>query len=325
MYNYSSNIQLYIVISNNPEFYDLNQSKRAFDFYKNIIEINNLHTLISMKESNNDNHLIVGEGRGIKYIDDHLAEFCPTGEKIVKRSNLAHRLKISNNEVYCQLRLGANGTVSNMSDGSYAHEDKIAFGSLDNYTLTELIDKHNNTCLRLCSETLNFVNGYDNIRFLPNHMQGISTITYEFFRLYTLEVWRKRELVKKDFPLLPPQDIIKALPITDMKEYVDFMFFNIYTESDYKKAVDSFIWQRYLEESKLSVEGKQVMRVLLNAIVDLQNKQRISRKGQKDVFLTDDEFLRSDTYAKLARKNEKYKLGLLKYDNGAVLCGNELS
>ena len=159
-----------------------------------------------------------------------------------------------------------------------------------------------------------FTQAYNNLVFLPPEMQNIYIIFYEFLRLYTLEVWHKRELIKEYLSNLPPSDIIDNLPIAELED-IDFKYFNSYSEADYKNSVEKYVWERYLEEKEINIDMREGLNIIMNAIVELKNKQRASKKGQYDIFLDDENFLKSDTFNWFNKRNEKYKLGLLTYDN----------
>lgn len=309
----SPDTNIFIIISDNPEFYDIKQSKKALEFYRKFIEKNNIiNIFVSLKDD--DGKTVVYSGKGKKYVDNFRNKFYPYGRIKVKQPEIKHRLKIQNNKVHCKINLNALGEVGLFNDCSYLDHNNLLFGNLDDYSLTELIDKHNNNCTKLCKECEMFTLVYNNLVFLPPEMQNIYIIFYEFLRLYTLEVWHKRELIKEYLSNLPPSDIIDNLPIAELED-IDFKYFNSYSEADYKNSVEKYVWERYLEEKEINIDMHEGLDIIMNAIVELKNKQRVSKKGQYDIFLDDENFLKSDTFNWFNKRNEKYKLGLLTYDN----------
>lgn len=110
-------------------------------------------------------------------------------------------------------------------------------------------------------------------------------------------------LMMNGFPLI---ELVKNQ--TTRKNY--FIFPNAPMLKEY---IDK--WERYLEEKEINIDMHEGLDIIMNAIVELKNKQRVSKKGQYDIFLDDENFLKSDTFNWFNKRNEKYKLGLLTYDN----------
>lgn len=107
------------------------------------------------------------------------------------------------------------------------------------------------------------------------------------------------------------------MPLVDV-EYVNFGNFNAFDEQHCKNNVNSLVWQRYIETKELTPELADSYLMVLSAIVDLSNNGRKSKPSQEDIFLNDAEFINSGTYRSLEIRQEKYKNGLHKYDNGKV-------
>lgn len=186
-----------IGISYNEEFYDKEQQILALQFYKEMIKSKGLHTYVFFKK--NDADVIVYEGRAKEYINSNRKMFSPYGyRKVIQtQGGYNHRIKIKGGTVNCMIELCADGYVGTFGDCSYDKERNNAFGNIIDCSLTRLIDKHNDSCIRLCSECFMYTGVYNNLNFLPTHLQNHNIIFYDFMRLHTAEVWHKRELVKK--------------------------------------------------------------------------------------------------------------------------------
>ena len=318
----NSKTSVNLLISNHPMFYDVEQSKRAVDFYSQLVKSNEYNIQVIYKGYD---QVFVNTGNAKDYIEKHRHEFNPYGSIIAKNTEINHRIKIVDNTVCCMVMLTSNGFVVLNGDNSYEDEENKSIGNILDLSLTEIINKHNDSCVRLCDECSMYTAVYDNLDFLPASLQNGQIILYEFQRLNTMEVWHKRELTKSKLPLLPVQDIIDALPVLDLSNLTidDFKRFNTYTENDYRKVIRNNILEIFFEEKELHPGEAVNYALVLNAIVDLGNTERKSKPGQKDIFLNDTDFLKSDTFEWLKLRNNKYKFGLLNYDNRKVFICDE--
>lgn len=317
LFNLNPNILIHLSISDSI-FYDTKQTQKALRFYNKIIQEEKLN--ITLDTHSVSNNTILNEGRAIKYIENNRNEFAPKGNKfVVQPQTYLSRIKIKNNVVDYPILIGANGNVG-ILNLSYKNFDKISFGNIKEKSLDKIIDLHNESCLILDDEVALMRCVYANIEYLPeNRLNPLSFIAYEFQRLQTLEVWHKRRLVKNILQNLPPSKIIDFIPIIPIEkfDYIDFSLFNKHSEFEIKKVISDFVWQQYEFAKKLNLCPIHCLG-LINGIVDLMNPKRIDCENQLDIFLNDDNFMKSETFNALKEINRKIKDGMLIYDNSKI-------
>ena len=165
-----------------------------------------------MKTKKDNYNYILYSGKAINYIDTHKNQFVPFGTMLVKCPELFdHRIKIVDDEVFCRLRIAANGNIGFDEERSFALDDKMSFGNIMDSDVTSLIIEHNKNCLLRCEETTD-INTYESTSdFVPNINED-SRIYFKIVGKILKKFHLSRTIAKEKFEYVPTQDIITTIP-----------------------------------------------------------------------------------------------------------------
>lgn len=126
----------------------------------------------------------------------------------------SHRIKIKNDTIPCTLQICSNGNVTFDEDLDYDAMDAISIGNIMDGHLSEIIDKHNDNCMLLCSEASMMRLADYGKKFLP--FEEISAdhviLAFEVKKLIYQRILELRYKARELFPKLPACRIIEALP-----------------------------------------------------------------------------------------------------------------
>lgn len=212
----------------NDQFHNPNEFKKAYAYYEKIIaEANdrikktNDASLIILKnvlEEGNEIKELQYAGKAKELIDNGKT-FKHGGKTTGYPYKYGHRIKIVNGVIPCSLQICANGNVTYNEGIDYVTLDEISFGNIKNDSLTNIIDKHNDSCMVLCSET-------DRLRFTDygKHFAdwGNSAIP-SFLKLERIiydRIIELRKLAKKRFPHIPAAEIISKIQFPNKQEII---------------------------------------------------------------------------------------------------------
>lgn len=227
----------YLRISND-KFHDLEQSKKAYDFYCKATE--QYHNIIVMYEQQENDPMaeLRFTGRAKNMLTD-IDKYLPYVDCINAELKTPHRIKIQDGKISCTLTILPNGDVGFGEELSFDTEDAQVLGNIKNDPLSVIIEKHNDSCLLSCCDSFNI----DKLKcrkllFMPalhsflekemarnfnnSNIQLFCVYTTTFIGEYILDrLYSLRKQAKERFPLLTPEEIITAIPMPyDITEYV---------------------------------------------------------------------------------------------------------
>lgn len=297
----------------NDTFHNSYESKRTVDFYKPIINKINKElgrvaiTLNTVFENEKDNYnYILYSGKAINYIDTHKNQFVPFGTMLVKCPELFdHRIKIVDDEVFCRLRIAANGNIGFDEERSFALDDKMSFGNIMDSDVTSLIIEHNKNCLLRCEETTD-INTYESTSdFVPNINED-SRIYFKIVGKILKKFHLSRTIAKEKFEYVPTQDIITTIP------------FPIVVSKQMPSLVEK-IYIKYKGQPMNPFSYTSALKYVLNIV---ENESIYFFPDYS--FGTLDDLYNSSSFKELEGLNDKYKNGELEYNNNKVLrCGDD--
>lgn len=209
----------------NDQFHNAEEYTRAFEYYISLVDEanarihkcypnSNIYLRYVLDKAGELPHLDY-EGRAVEHIDGGGHQYV-LGKNVAYPELHPHRIKIVGNEIPCAMYLAANGNVCFDEGNSYEHIDSLAIGNMFKNHMTCIINKHNDRCMLLCSETETLKMGD-----YCNHEKDIPTGSIPYFKLYTLMCRRMLELrykAKELFPAIPAQEIIRGLPFPSEDE-----------------------------------------------------------------------------------------------------------
>ena len=233
----------YLRISND-QFHDVNQSKKAYDFYSQLAE--QYHNIIVRYELQDGEvmPIIRFAGRAKNMLTD-IDKYLPYADYLSFELKTPHRIKIQDNNVSCTLIICPNGGVVFGEDFSFNTEDEISIGNIKDNSLSEIIDQHNDNCLLSCCDSFNFDKVNCTAMRFESGLKGFIEKDYtkvfnsddiQFFCYYAStyigrfimeRLYNLRKKAKELFPSVTAEEIIKIIPFPyDIYEYVA-------TKSDY--------------------------------------------------------------------------------------------
>lgn len=297
----------------NDTFHDFNSSERAIDFYRPII--NNINkeigreaiTLRTVFENKSDNYdYILYSGKAVNYINKHKNQFVPLGTMRVKCPDLFdHRIKIVNNEVFCRLRIAANGNIGFDEERSFELDDKMSFGNIMDSDVNSLIIKHNENCLLRCEETTDINTFESTSDFVPN-INSDSRIYFKIVGKILKKYHLSRIIAKERFEYVPAQDIISVIP------------FPIVSDKKLPNLVEK-LYVKYKGQPMNPFSYTSALKYVLSLV---ENEDIYFFPDYN--FGTLDDLYNSLSFKKLEQLNDKYKNGELEYNNSRVFkCEDE--
>ena len=242
----------YILIRiSNDQFHNSEEYTKAYIFYKELIEeankrikaINHLSEILLVFTEKNDNKLdhLVYSGNAKKLIDNNENGFSHGFCSNVRYPNkYGHRLKINKNTIPCGIQICANGNISYTEHLDYFTLDEISFGNILHDNLTSIIDKHNDTCMVLCSE-VDLMNHVNYGKYYTEYDDTAIPQMYEVQQILYEQVINLRQLAKFYYPNIPASVIIEKIPFPD-KEKEILIYLQLHSSCKYasSKAKNAF-------------------------------------------------------------------------------------
>lgn len=210
----------------NDQFHDEAEYQNAYSFYSEQANIINSgirkhlgksgilveYVLNNAKELGN----LWYEGRAVDYIDSGNSPYMHRKNNVGYPYHHNHRIRICGNTIPCSLRVLANGNVGFSETQSYDRSDALSIGNILSESMTEIIDNHNENCMLLCSEmdVLHYSQYGKNAKELPPGEYPY----LEFHNMVCKKILELREKVKRQFPIVPAQEIIAGLPFPSISK-----------------------------------------------------------------------------------------------------------
>lgn len=209
----------------NDQFHDQSEFQKAYDFYKPLVVMANERILQKQSRSGIAMHYTQEDGarievlgymgRGAELVDNQ-ADIFTHGENIKYPHHYKHRIKISGDTIPCALQISANGNITFNEEASYEHLDQMSIGNILDGRFSNLVDRHNGTCLVLCSETDRLLSTkYDRLR--PENSKGQNDFDFIVGKICE-KIVSLRYRAKELFPHIPAQDIIAGFPFPSPTE-----------------------------------------------------------------------------------------------------------
>ena len=307
--------------------------QRAYNFYKPLFDAANQrlncteddprmvlsrYSPVSEEEDESKGKpVLIYAGRGID-----LAKTKPqfkSGKNLKVPNTNYHRLKISNNVVYCTIYISANGNVVLAAeDDSYKTYDSCHSGNILNENLNEIITRHQDSCLLTCNES-NFLNS-ERVRLVGG--RNIAKFQYEigakFLYQVAMIILKIREAVKKTFPILPAQDIIIGLPMPRSDEEAAYYAKEIFQSIPHGSLpkLDEYTLKRFSAARKKMTKEEQSFCIWIMNASEYMEKHDCS-----DLFINK---LLKTKLGLLENQSRLYKSNVFFPENGWLFpCGSD--
>ena len=211
----------------NDQFHNPQEFNKAYSFYSELIQeankrIKSKHESSEIfieltKEDAKIEHLRY-QGNAEKLIDDG-KEYKHGLYSTKYPEKYGHRLKIINGTIPCALQICANGNVSYCEELSYNSLDEISFGNILQDNLTNIINKHNDTCMVLCSETDRLRNA-DYGKYYADWGNSIVPLSFKLRKILYDKIIELRQLAKRKYPDVPAAEIITKIQFPNQFEEI---------------------------------------------------------------------------------------------------------
>lgn len=288
----------------NDAFHEPREYEQAYSYYKPLVAAANKRIQRDAKgskivlrytcEKAGKRIPLIYDGRAIALIDDANADYIH-GKNTGYQLHLNHRIKINGDTIPCALQVLANGNVTFYEQLSYRRMDALSFGNILSNHLSDIIDRHNENCLLLCSEADRLCSNCDYRRHADT--DGGKLFSEATERIYE-KIVELRSKVRELFPDVPAQSIIDKLPFPtsgDIEHMIQEIALEIYQNRPHDIDTVLHNFQRHAGTSKENDSMAAVLKVVL-AYLDNKN---ITRKYPYHLF--GDE---TDIMTELSRKFE---------------------
>lgn len=217
----------YVVIRvSNDQFHNPEEYKKAYAFYEKLVsEANERIQAINVNSEIILKYVLI-EGSKVQSL-----EYIGNAKNIIDKGNdfkhglfdtsypnkYGHRIKIVDGVIPCTLQICANGNVSYEESLDYITLDEISFGNILQDNLAEIIDKHNDTCMVLCSET-DVLNRVDYEIYYTDWGNSIVPLSLKLRRILYDRIIELRQLAKEQYPFVPAAEIITKIQFPNKNE-----------------------------------------------------------------------------------------------------------
>lgn len=264
----------------NDQFHDKANSEQAYTYYKQQADAvnadmkNNVERILV--KYTGDIQKLIYEGRAIELIDSGNSGFS-LGENVSYTHRFTHRIKIVGETIPCTLYISANGNIACFEEMSYENMDALSFGNIKNKHISDLIDKHNENCMLLCSESdVLWITQRD--RYYVGdiaRMQGY----YIFHGMVCKQILNLRYLARELYPSIPTQEIITSLPFPNNFEMLKLAI-DIYTRCPYyHENVIKSLLKCYTQEKSAAY-----MDAICRAVLMYLKDKSVHRKYPYELF-----------------------------------------
>lgn len=204
-----SDSTFHIIISDD-EFHDKGKSESALKFYQDCECENGVRvlaqeiTLVGIKQE------FTLAGRAIDYYKNH-----PTLDEkwvVKKEEQTNHRLCILNDNIPCAMYVTVSGGFESYVGEDFDTVDKLSYGSILQSSMSELVDRHNESCVVSCHDAY-LINYFNNLA-KPDDLLS------ELVVQVNLDIMNRfiaaREKARKLYPLVSAYAIITNIPMPDL-------------------------------------------------------------------------------------------------------------
>lgn len=232
-YCINKNGMAYLDISSD-QFHDKAECKQAYEYYAPLVETANREIRQHQNRSgivldyvNSADEALIYTGRAVQLVESGTTQF-EHGKNVGYFPYYKHRIKIVDNAIPCGLQILANGNITFMEVTDYNKLDEISFGNILVDDVSNLIAKHNENCMLLCSE-IDMLQKAQELRYRPINSELSLTQTgfivfpkqEAFIQLMDrihLEIIKLRYEYRKCFPHVPADLIISSIPFPKYSE-----------------------------------------------------------------------------------------------------------
>lgn len=204
------NSTFHIIISDD-EFHDKNTSESTLKFYQNC-ERENLVIVgpqkLTLPKGKKQEFTLAG--RAIDYYKNH-----PTLDEkwvVKKEEQTNHRLCIINDRIPCVMYVTVSGGFESYVGEDFETVDRLSYGSIIKSSMSELIDRHNESCVISCHDAY-LINYFKNLA-KPNDLfsELIAQVNIDIMNRFIAA----REKARALYPLVSAYDIITNIPMPDL-------------------------------------------------------------------------------------------------------------
>lgn len=220
-----SNGTIVLIRISNDQFHNPQEYNKAFSFYSELIQKANKR----IKDTHEKSEILIeltkedAEIKRLRY-EGNAKDLIDNG-KVYKHGlystkypeKYGHRLKIINGTIPCALQICANGNVSYCEELSYNSLDEISFGNILQDNLTDIIDKHNDTCMVLCSETDRLRNA-DYGKCYADWGNSAVPLSFRLRKILYDRIIELRQFAKEKYPYVPAAEIISKIQFPNLFE-----------------------------------------------------------------------------------------------------------
>lgn len=217
-----------VIRVSNDQFHNPEEYKKAYAFYEQLVTKANKRIQAANKTSKIILKYVLSEGSEIQRL-----EYIGNAKNIIDKgndfkhglfdtlypNNYGHRIKIVDGVIPCALQICANGNISYEEPLDYITLDAISFGNVLQGNLADIIDKHNDTCMVLCSET-DLLNRLDYEIYYTDWGNSIVPLSLKLRRILYNRIIELRQLAKEHYPFVPAAEIISKIQFPNKNKEV---------------------------------------------------------------------------------------------------------
>lgn len=272
----------------NDQFHDVRQYRRAYEFYRPLVDAVNakiqkenrtggiLLTYTQTKSA--DLKSLLYTGNAVELIDSGQGKY-QHGKNVRYPFTSKHRVKILENTIPCMLHISFNGNIGFHEEASYDGLDSLSFGNIMSHTVSELIEKHNDSCLLLCSEAdcqyfSKYSKYYGNTGDSSHYILQYQDAIHE-------KILELRHKVKELFPHVPTRYIIDRLPFPNNSEELELVLGMYQNCPDFNESILD------------NLKDKTAFQTMCQAVLAYINNKAIPRKYPYELFGTEDDITQS--------------------------------
>lgn len=291
----------------NDQFHDALEYEAAYDFYKHEIESANKRIMllsggdgIKLEYTLKSGNLpyIRYSGRAVSLVDND--EKYIHGENVEYTYTSQHQIRIEDNTIKCMIQICANGNVCLLDENEFVAEDMLSFGNIMDESFTSIIQKHNHSCMILCSED-DLLFTLDNSHRLKLAVEMdqkfIGIVKTVYMRIIEL-----RKLARSLYPRVPAYQIIMALQLPSYEE-IEQLLLQIYEHCTTRSS--SLINNLWIHSG--TDKGGAYLRAMCSAVqMYLDDKNKI--RYPYELFGTERDILNSKAFKILQELDEQYEI-----------------
>lgn len=294
----------YLRISNDP-FHDAKNAEQARAFYTPLIEAANER----LDKSGNTGKIYVryANKSGLKDTQIKLTyigravELIESGKQLPRNAfnvdfpdPYGHRLRIDGGDtIRCAIELCPNGDISFDEMLDWETLDRIAFGNIMEDHFTDIVNRHNQQCMILCSETEKLKRAEYGKYYVDEWKQWPLSV-FQARELLYKRILELRHKARELFPNVSASRIIETLPFPTDYENEMNIFEVIYKGSDFYNEDLLKVFYEFEMTPKYYARFNAIFQAI---ILHLKDKKK--RKKPYYFLGNDDDILKSLAFQKL--------------------------